>query len=142
MHPIISTKYLTTTCLSLGTLTSIYSALCAIAQNDIKKIIAFSTSSQLGLIIIAIGINKPDLAIFHMITHATFKSTLFLCSGSIIHNMQNEQDIRKINYTKNTLPTTTIITINGIALAGTPFLSGFYSKDMIIETIISTNTNA
>nr|YP_009108211.1 NADH dehydrogenase subunit 5 [Phrynocephalus grumgrzimailoi]AIU56773.1 NADH dehydrogenase subunit 5 [Phrynocephalus grumgrzimailoi] len=143
MHPMMNTKYLTTICLCLGTLTSIYSSLCAIAQNDIKKIIAFSTSSQLGLMMIAIGINKPDLAMFHMITHATFKSTLFLCAGSIIHNMQNEQDIRKTNCTKNTLPTTTtIMTINGITLAGTPFLSGFYSKDMIIETMMSTNTNA
>nr|YP_009058757.1 NADH dehydrogenase subunit 5 [Phrynocephalus guinanensis]AIM52432.1 NADH dehydrogenase subunit 5 [Phrynocephalus guinanensis] len=143
MHPMMSTKCLTTICLGLGTLTSIYSALCAIAQNDIKKIIAFSTSSQLGLMMIAIGINKPDLAMFHMITHATFKSTLFLCSGSIIHNMQNEQDIRKMNCTKNTLPTTTtMMTINGMALAGTPFLSGFYSKDMIIETMMNTNINA
>nr|QIC50539.1 NADH dehydrogenase subunit 5 [Phrynocephalus forsythii] len=143
MHPMMSTKYLTTICLGLGTLTSIYSALCAIAQNDIKKIIAFSTSSQLGLMMIAIGINKPDLAMFHMITHATFKSTLFLCSGSIIHNMQNEQDIRKMSCTKNTLPTTTtMMTINGMALAGTPFLSGFYSKDMIIETMMNTNINA
>nr|ATV96533.1 NADH dehydrogenase subunit 5 [Phrynocephalus erythrurus erythrurus] len=143
MHPMMNTEYLTTICLSLGTLTSIYSALCAIAQNDIKKIIAFSTSSQLGLMMIAIGINKPDLAMFHMITHATFKSTLFLCSGSIIHNMQNEQDIRKTNCTKSTLPTTTtMMTISGMALAGTPFLSGFYSKDMIIETMMNTNINA
>nr|YP_010296138.1 NADH dehydrogenase subunit 5 [Phrynocephalus helioscopus cameranoi]UMB51132.1 NADH dehydrogenase subunit 5 [Phrynocephalus helioscopus cameranoi] len=143
MHPMMNIKYLTTICLYLGTLTSIYSALCATAQNDIKKIIAFSTSSQLGLMMIAIGINKPDLAMFHMITHATFKSTLFLCAGSIIHNMQNEQDIRKTNCTTNTLPTTTtMMTINGITLAGTPFLSGFYSKDMIIETMTSTNINA
>nr|QIC50527.1 NADH dehydrogenase subunit 5 [Phrynocephalus axillaris] len=143
MHPMMNPKYLTTICLYLGTFTSIYSALCAIAQNDIKKIIAFSTSSQLGLMMIAIGINKPDLAMFHMITHATFKSTLFLSAGSIIHNMQNEQDIRKTNCIKNTLPTTTtMMTINGITLAGTPFLSGFYSKDMILETLMSTNTNA
>nr|YP_010296125.1 NADH dehydrogenase subunit 5 [Phrynocephalus helioscopus varius]UMB51118.1 NADH dehydrogenase subunit 5 [Phrynocephalus helioscopus varius] len=143
MHPMMNIKYLTTICLYLGTLTSIYSALCAIAQNDIKKIVAFSTSSQLGLMMIAIGINKPDLAMFHMITHATFKSTLFLCAGSMIHNMQNEQDIRKTNCTMNTLPTTTMMmTINGITLAGTPFLSGFYSKDMIIETMMSTNINA
>nr|AGH28111.1 NADH dehydrogenase subunit 5 [Phrynocephalus mystaceus] len=143
MHPMMDAKYLTTICLCLGTLTSIYAALCAIAQNDIKKIIAFSTSSQLGLMMVAIGINKPDLAMFHMITHATFKSTLFLCAGSIIHNMQNEQDIRKTNCIMNMLPTTTtMMTINGITLAGTPFLSGFYSKDMIIETMMSTNTNA
>nr|YP_009108198.1 NADH dehydrogenase subunit 5 [Phrynocephalus helioscopus]AIU56760.1 NADH dehydrogenase subunit 5 [Phrynocephalus helioscopus] len=143
MHPMMNIKYLTTICLYLGTLTSIYSALCAIAQNDIKKIVAFSTSSQLGLMMIAIGINKPDLAMFHMITHATFKSTLFLCAGSMIHNMQNEQDIRKTNCAMNTLPTTTIMmTINGITLAGTPFLSGFYSKDMIIETMMNTNINA
>nr|YP_010155416.1 NADH dehydrogenase subunit 5 [Phrynocephalus maculatus]QQX44909.1 NADH dehydrogenase subunit 5 [Phrynocephalus maculatus] len=143
MHPIMNTKCLTTICLCLGTLTSIYSALCAIAQNDIKKIIAFSTSSQLGLMMTAIGINNPDMAMFHMITHATFKSTLFLCAGSIIHNMHNEQDIRKMACTKNTLPTTTtVMIINGITLAGMPFLSGFYSKDMIIETMMNTNINA
>uniref|UniRef100_UPI0030E0950D NADH dehydrogenase subunit 5 n=1 Tax=Laudakia tuberculata TaxID=118215 RepID=UPI0030E0950D len=143
MHPMMNTTYTTTICLFLGATTSMYSATCAIVQNDIKKIIAFSTSSQLGLMMLAIGMNKPNLAIFHMITHATFKSTLFLTAGSIIHNMQNEQDIRKTNCTKTTMPMTmTIMTINGLTLAGVPFLSGFYSKDAIIETMLTSNCNA
>nr|YP_626417.1 NADH dehydrogenase subunit 5 [Xenagama taylori]AAY57828.1 NADH dehydrogenase subunit 5 [Xenagama taylori] len=143
MHPAMNTNLTTTTCLFLGTATSIYSAACAISQNDIKKIIAFSTSSQLGLMMVAIGINQPNLAIFHMVTHATFKSSMFLCSGSIIHNTSNEQDIRKTNCIKTTLPiTSTLMTMNGLALAGVPFLSGFFSKDMIVETLLSTHNNA
>nr|YP_003345031.2 NADH dehydrogenase subunit 5 [Pseudotrapelus sinaitus]BAI52998.2 NADH dehydrogenase subunit 5 [Pseudotrapelus sinaitus] len=143
MHPAMNISYATSSCLYLGTMTSIYAAACATTQNDIKKIIAFSTSSQLGLMMTAIGINQPNLAIFHMITHATFKSTLFLCSGSLIHNSSNEQDIRKANCTMSTLPvTTTLMAVNGLALAGFPFLSGFYSKDAIMEALFSTNNNA
>nr|AJD00129.1 NADH dehydrogenase subunit 5 [Physignathus cocincinus] len=144
LHPILNiSSQLLTTCLYLGTITSLFTASCALTQNDIKKIIAFSTSSQLGLMMTAIGINSPKLAIFHMMTHATFKAMLFLSAGSIIHCMQDEQDIRKMGNTMSTLPiTTTCLTINSMALAGIPFLSGFYSKDAIIETAIISNLNA
>nr|YP_003667957.1 NADH dehydrogenase subunit 5 [Hydrosaurus amboinensis]BAJ08135.1 NADH dehydrogenase subunit 5 [Hydrosaurus amboinensis] len=143
LHPLINSNKALSTCLCLGAATSMYAAMSALTQNDIKKIIAFSTSSQLGLMMVAIGINCPQLAIFHMITHATFKATLFLSAGSIIHTMQDEQDIRKMGNLKTTMPiTTTCLTTNGYALTGIPFLSGFYSKDAILETMMYSNLNA
>nr|QXU57597.1 NADH dehydrogenase subunit 5 [Calotes emma] len=142
-HPMLSPPLMTTVCLCLGTTTSIYAALSAFTQNDIKKIIAFSTSSQLGLMMTAMGMNCPNLAILHMISHATFKATLFLAAGSAIHNLQNEQDIRKMGATKTTLPiTSSVLTTNGLALSGLPFLSGFFSKDKILETLASSHLNA
>ena len=118
----------------VGISTAFFTATIALVQNDIKKIIAYSTCSQLGYMFFAAGLGAYNVAMFHLFTHAFFKALLFLGSGSVIHSFKNEQDIRQMGDVWKKLPYTWILMIIGtLALTGFPFLSGFYSKDAIIE---------
>merc|ERR1711981_777492 len=104
---------------------------------DIKKVIALSTLSQLGVIIIILGGIEPVLSFFHLLSHAYFKAILFICAGIIIHNIKDYQDIRKISIISNIIPVTfRVIIVANLSLCGLPFLRGFYSKDIILEVII------
>jgi NADH-ubiquinone oxidoreductase chain 5 len=118
----------------IGGLTAIYSSLIAILQYDIKKIIAYSTCSQLGYMIFTCGLSNYNLAFFHLCNHAFFKALLFLSAGAIIHGLSNEQDIRKMGGLIKFFPITYVtFLIGSFSLMGFPFLSGFYSKDLILE---------
>ena len=118
----------------VGMLTAIFAASVALVQNDIKKIIAYSTCSQLGYMFFAAGVGAYHVAIFHLFTHAFFKALLFLGAGSVIHAFKDEQDIRKMGGVWKKIPITfSLMLIGTLALTGFPFLSGFYSKDAIIE---------
>ncbi len=118
----------------IGMSTALFAASVALTQNDIKKIIAYSTCSQLGYMFFATGVGAYNIAMFHLFTHAFFKALLFLGSGSVIHSFKDEQDINQMGGVWKNLPYTYIFMIIGtLALTGFPFLSGFYSKDAIIE---------
>lgn len=118
----------------LGAFTAFFSAFTAIFLYDIKKIIAYSTCSQLGYMAVACGFSQYTIGFFHLINHAFFKALLFLTAGAIIHSFNNEQDIRKLSGLYTRMPFIhSAILIGNIAIMGLPFLSGFYSKDLVIE---------
>ena len=118
-----------------GGITAFFSAICCIFQNDIKKIIAYSTCSQLGYMFFACGFSNYNIAIFHLFNHAFFKALLFLGAGVIIHCFFDEQDMRKMGKFVYNLPLTYMcILIGALAIMGFPFLTGYYSKDLILES--------
>ena len=120
--------------LLIGMVTAFFAATVALVQKDIKKVIAYSTCSQLGYMFIAVGVGAYNVAIFHLFTHAFFKALLFLGAGSVIHSLGNEQNLDKMGGLWKKMPYTWILMIVGtLALTGFPFLSGYYSKDAIIE---------
>jgi len=124
----------------IGSITVIFGASVACFQYDIKKIVAYSTISQLGYMMLGCGLGNFDGAMFHLFTHAFFKALLFLCAGSIIHSVNNEQDIRKMGGLFKFIPFTYVCTLIGfISLMGLPYFSGFYSKDYIIESCFLSN---
>ncbi len=125
----------------VGMITAIFAASVALVQNDIKKIVAYSTCSQLGYMFFAAGIGAYHVAMFHLFTHAFFKALLFLGAGSVIHAFKDEQDIRKMGGIRKKLPYTYFFMLIGtLALTGFPFFSGFYSKDAIIEFAYLSDT--
>jgi len=118
----------------IGASTAILMGIMGVVQNDIKRVIAYSTLSQLGFMTVALGVSAYSVAIFHLMTHAFFKALLFLAAGSVIIGMHHDQDIRHMGNIKKYMPITWITFLLGsLALIGTPFFSGFYSKEMIIE---------
>nr|QFG38875.1 NADH dehydrogenase subunit 5 [Taron dubius] len=130
------------TLLFISVLTLLMAGIGANYENDLKKIIALSTLSQLGVMMMSLGLGMPYLALFHLYTHALFKALLFLCAGMFIHNSSNTQDIRHMGLLFSQAPlTTTCMNIANLSLCGAPFLSGFYSKDLILELSLSNPTN-
>nr|APH08672.1 NADH dehydrogenase subunit 5 [Conasprella wakayamaensis] len=128
--------------LFISVLTLLMAGIGANYENDLKKIIALSTLSQLGVMMMSLAMEMPYLALFHLYTHALFKALLFLCAGMIIHNSSNSQDIRSMGSLFSQLPLTiTCMNVANLSLCGAPFLSGFYSKDLILELSLNNPTN-
>lgn len=125
----------------VGAATAFFSATVGLVQNDIKKVIAYSTCSQLGYMILACGLSSYHVSFFHLVNHAFFKALLFLSAGAIIHSLSNEQDMRKYGALASLLPFTSVMLLIGsLSLMGFPFLTGFYSKDLILEIALTKYT--
>nr|ALQ78835.1 NADH dehydrogenase subunit 5 [Glycera tesselata] len=142
-YPMLSKFFLFNfTLLMISTMTMFMAGMSAMVETDLKKIIALSTLSQLGVMMCSISLNLPNLAFFHLITHAMFKALLFVCAGSLIHLHHHSQDLRHMGNTTNQLPLTMgcLLSAN-MALCGLPFMAGFYSKDMIIEMCLFNTSN-
>lgn len=126
----------------VGAITAFFAASTALVQNDLKRVIAYSTCSQLGYMVFACGLSNYSVAIFHLANHAFFKALLFLGAGSVIHAVGDEQDMRKMGGLRKVLPFTySMMVIGSLALMGMPFLTGFYSKDVILEIGYGTYSN-
>ncbi len=124
----------------IGAITALFMGFLGVIQNDIKRVVAYSTLSQLGYMTVALGASAYSAAMFHLMTHAFFKALLFLAAGSVIIGMQHDQDIRNMGGVKKYMPITWITSLIGsLALIGTPFFSGFYSKDSIIEAVAESH---
>ncbi len=124
----------------IGALTALMAATIGIVQNDIKRVLAYSTVSQLGYMFLALGVGAFAAGVFHLMTHAFFKALLFLCSGSVIHALHHEQDLRNMGGLKDKIPVTFwTMTIGTLAIAGTPGLAGFFSKDEILWQAFSSS---
>ena len=124
-----------------GGLTALYGALSALSQTDIKKILAYSTVSQLGYMFLAVGLHSYTAAIFHLVTHAFFKALLFLSAGAVIHALYDEQDVRKMGGLARSMPFTHIVSLIGVlAITGIPIFAGFFSKDSILASAFAQNT--
>lgn len=125
----------------IGASTAFMAATSGLLQNDLKKVIAYSTCSQLGYMVFACGLSSYALSLFHLANHAFFKALLFLSAGAVIHGLSNEQDMRRFGGLIRILPYTyAMFVIGSLALMGFPFLTGFYSKDLILEVAASTRT--
>jgi len=123
----------------IGALTSIFAASIGLFQHDIKKVIAYSTCSQLGYMFLICGLSQYTVALYHLTTHAFFKALLFLGAGAIIHSMRDEQDIRQFGRIQNNLPITfSTFIIASNALMGFPYFAGYYSKDLILDFIFNS----
>lgn len=122
-------------CLWVGAITTVFSSLIGLFQQDIKKVIAYSTMSQLGMMVIAIGLSSYTIALFHLINHAFYKGLLFLCAGAVIHAVADNQDFRKYGGLVSYLPLTySLMLTASLSLVAFPFMTGFYSKDFILES--------
>jgi len=127
----------------VGSLTAFFASSVGLVQNDIKRVIAYSTCSQLGYMVFSAGLSHYSIAFFHLANHALFKALLFLSAGCIIHGIADDQDMRRMGGLIRFFPISyTMILIGSLALVGFPFLTGFYSKDVILEVAASKNTNA
>jgi len=142
-YPFLHTcKYFNNTILLVAVVTIFIAGLRATTECDAKKIIALSTLRQLGIIITRLGFNLPNLAFFHILTHALFKALLFICAGSFIDSHLHTQDLRWIGNITNQIPVAVrCVTLANIALCGFPFIAGFYSKDIILEAAINGQNN-
>ena len=119
----------------MGAVTSVFSSLIGLFQQDIKKVIAYSTMSQLGMMVIAVGLSSYNVALFHLVNHAFYKGLLFLAAGSVIHAVGDNQDFRRYGGLRLFLPLTySVMVIASLSLAAFPFMTGFYSKDFILES--------
>ena len=122
-------------CLWVGAITTVFSSLIGLFQQDIKKVIAYSTMSQLGMMVVAIGVSSYNVALFHLVNHAFYKGLLFLGAGAVIHAVADNQDFRKYGGLKSFLPLTySVMLIASLSLVAFPFMTGFYSKDLILES--------